>query len=229
MWDLSPLTRDQIGVPCIRWWILNYQTTREAPLIDFRHFKYSFSSLSFDICPTVSSIKRNLIWMLLNAPFFCLISFLWFAWEVFSFVVAGVIAGINHPRGPWGWYTYIPVPRAFRSHSLILLWVQEAWRPFLTMSSVQSGPLHHLVWSRCRGDWLRVTNSASQRASLRLEEREKKMQEEEKGGEGLKLYHMAWNGKVKENALCTCLNVPVWGKKKNPWWLLSVEKRKEQK
>ena len=40
------------------------------------------------------------------------------------------------------------------------------------------------------------------------------MQEEEKGGEGLKLYHMAWNGKVKENALCTCLNVPVWGKKK---------------
>ena len=102
MWDLSPLTRDQIGVPCIRWWILNYQTTREAPLIDFRHFKYSFSSLSFDICPTVSSIKRNLIWMLLNAPFFCLISFLWFAWEVFSFVVAGVIDGINHPEGHGG-------------------------------------------------------------------------------------------------------------------------------
>ena len=40
------------------------------------------------------------------------------------------------------------------------------------------------------------------------------MLEEENGGEGLKPYHMAWNGKVKENALCTCLNVPVWKKKK---------------
>ena len=35
------------------------------------------------------------------------------------------------------------------------------------------------------------------------------MREEENGGEGLKPYHMAWNGKVKETALCTCLNVPV--------------------
>ena len=52
---------------------------------------------------------------------------------------------------------------------------------------------------------------------MRLKEREEKMLEEENGGEGLKPYHMAWNGKVKENALCTCLNVPVWKKKKNPW------------
>ena len=49
---------------------------------------------------------------------------------------------------------------------------------------------------------------------MRLKEREEKMLEEENGGEGLKPYHMAWNGKVKENALCTCLNVPVWKKKK---------------
>lgn len=51
------------------------------------------------------------------------------------------------------------------------------------------------------------------------------MQEEEKGGEGLKPYHMAWNGKVKENALCTCLNVPVWGKKKSMVTSLSGKKK----
>ena len=101
MWDLSSLTRDQTGAPCIRRWILNYRTTREAPFIDFRHFKYSYSSLSFDICSTVSSIKRNLYLDVIKCTLFCLISFLWFAWEVFSFVVAGVIAGINHPWGPW--------------------------------------------------------------------------------------------------------------------------------
>ena len=59
-------------------------------------------NIVFPLChsifvPQCPQLKEIFIWMLLNAPFFCLISFLWFACEVFSFMVAGVIAGINHP------------------------------------------------------------------------------------------------------------------------------------
>ena len=31
MWDLSPLTRDQTGVPCAVRWILYHWTSREVP------------------------------------------------------------------------------------------------------------------------------------------------------------------------------------------------------
>ena len=144
--------------------------------------------------------------------------------EVFSFMVAGVIAGINHPWGPWNgtriyWCPELSdlTPWSFfesrRPGDTFSLRAQFSQGCYITLCEAgakeigwESQTAHHREhpW-----DWRREKRRCRRRESWR-------------GSETVS-HGTEW--RRYENALCTCLNVPVWKKKKSMVTSLSGKKK----